>query len=289
MELKDYEKGETFVAKVLRNQIISSQQASDEVREIVLEVEQQSFGYEVGQSVGVVVPGIPEIDHPHHFRLYTVADTMKLGANGNPQVTLCVRRCKYVDNNNGEEHKGVASNFLCDREIGDAISLNGPFGNPFPVPEDKTADLLLIGMGTGIAPFRAFIRHIYHNVGDWKGRIRLFFGAKSGLELVYMNDEKNDFTQYYDEPTFEAIEALSPKGHWDNTGVNNNLEKVIEERGLDVLSILKRGNGYTYVAGLKGIEESLDRVFSNIIGSEEVWHDLKMSLEDQGRWIELTY
>ena len=44
-------------------------------------------------------------------------------------------------------------------------------------------------MGTGIAPFRAFVKHLYRDIGDWRGQVRLFYGARSGLELLYMNDE----------------------------------------------------------------------------------------------------
>ena len=93
----------------------------------------------------------------------------------------------------------------------DLVTINGPFGLPFEVPDDRDADLLLISIGTGIAPFRAFVKHLYRDVGDWRGRIRLFYGARSGRELLYMNDEVDDFTQYYDEETFEAFKALSPR------------------------------------------------------------------------------
>ena len=73
--------------------------------------------------------------------------------------------------------------------------------------------------------FRAFVKHIYNNVKDWKGKIRLFYGARSGLELLYLNDKDGDLTNYYDEDTFEAFHALSPRPHWSDPIA---LDKAIE-------------------------------------------------------------
>ena len=39
--------------------------------------------------------------------------------------------------------------------------MSGPYGLAFEVPEEMDANLILIGTGTGIAPFRAFVKHIY--------------------------------------------------------------------------------------------------------------------------------
>ena len=289
MRIQDYDKGETFQARVLVNAQISSPDANDEVRELTLEVQQHSFEYRVGQSVGVIVPGIPEIGHTHHFRLYTVADTYQIGDSGYPHLKLCIKRCNYIDEYSGELFQGVASNFLCDRLVGDSLTINGPFGTPFPVPQDKSANLLLIGMGTGIAPFRAFIRHIYEDIGDWQGHVKLFYGAKTGLDLIYMNEHQDDFSQYYDEQTFEAIKALSPRGNWDASGGNTSLSSVIQERAKEVLAILAHNNGYIYVAGLKDIEDTVDNIFAKLLGSEQAWTKRKTELKAQGRWIELIY
>lgn len=286
MRLEDFDHGDRFKAEVLSNDRITSLESSDEIREISLQVSELSFDYEVGQSVGVIVPGSSEIGHEHHFRLYTLADTAKRGDKGLTQIKLCVKRCSYIDEYSGEEYQGIASNYLCDLLIGDQVELNGPFGQAFPLPEDKASDLLLIGMGTGIAPFRAFLKHLYQNVGDWSGKVRLFYGAKTGLELLYMNEHKDDVAQYYDEETFEAIHALSPRAHWSN---KIDFQNVIEQRGEEILDVLNSEKGCVYIAGRLEIEQTLDEIFAKILGSDEKWKTLKAKLVEQSRWVELIY
>ena len=155
---------------------------AEEIREIVLEAP-AGFVCQVDQSFGVLVTTSGEFGNKYHHRLYSVAD-LPGKENGKPLITFLVKRCSYVDDFSGERYRGIASNYLCDRKVGDVISLTGPYNLPFGVPEDKSANLILIGMGTGIAPFRAFVKHIYKNVQDWQGKIRLFYGARSGLELL---------------------------------------------------------------------------------------------------------
>ena len=140
---------------------------TEEIRELLLEVKSSNFKCEVDQSFGVLVETQGEFGNQLHHRLYSNADLHKTSDN-NQQLTVLVKRCNYVDDFNGELYPGVASNFLCDRKVGDEITITGPFSLPFVVPDDKTSNLILIGMGTGIAPFRAFVKHIYKNVKDWK-------------------------------------------------------------------------------------------------------------------------
>lgn len=141
-------------------------------------------------------------------------------------------------------------------------------------------------MGTGIAPFRAFVKNIYNNVKDWKGKIRLFYGARSGLELLYLNDKDGDLTNYYDEATFEAFHALSPRPHWADPIA---LDEAIEGRAAEIVNMLSQANTYIYVAGYGKIKDMLDKAFSNIMGSKEKWETRKAELIAGKKWAEIIY
>ncbi|MDH3645890.1 MAG: FAD-binding oxidoreductase [Gammaproteobacteria bacterium] len=285
MRLADYDTEPRFPAKVLRTERITDNTSPEEVRELVLEVQGGELDYKVGQTVGVLIPGPHEFGQEYHHRLYSVADTPSPVDSDHPEITIVVRRCNYIDDYSGEEYKGVSSNYLCNLRPGDALTLTGPFGIPFSVPENKKSNLLLIGLGTGIAPFRGLIKHIYHDVGDWEGKVRLLYGARSGLELLYMNDKRDDFAKYYDEDTFEAIKALSPRPNWADPIA---WDYALEDRAEEIWHLLDDEDTYVYVAGLKKIADALDQLLSEA-RSPDVWEQKKNVLVTEDRWFELLY
>jgi len=286
MRLEDYDTEPRYRARVLSSERITPPESDEEVREISLEVERPDFPYQVGQCFGVLAPGSKEFGHQHHFRLYSVADLPGRGPSGHPRVTLCVRRCSYIDEYSGERFPGIASNYLCDLREGDVLDVTGPYNHPFRVPEERDANLILIGSGTGIAPFRAFVKHLYRDVADWTGRIWLFYGARSGLELLYMNDERDDFAQYYDRETFQAVKALSPRPGWE---APVDWSDAIEARGAELWKLLGEPRTYVYVAGLERMLGQLDKVLARVAGSEERWQRRKAELVAGRRWVELVY
>jgi len=286
MRLDDYDTETRFEATVVSSERITPEQSNEEVRELVLDVDHPEFAFQVGQSIGVFVPGAKEMGQERHFRLYSVADLPGRGASGAPRIEICVRRCSYIDAYSGEEFPGIASNYLCDLRPGDTLSIAGPFGLAFEVPEELDATLILIGTGTGIAPFRAFVKHIYRTAPDREGRIWLFHGARSGLELLYMNDRKDDFAQYYDDETFEAFRALSPRPAW---GDEIAWRATLAERGEELWNLLSDSKTYVYVAGLEKLRGELDAACAAVAGSEEKWQRRKAELVAGRRWVELLY
>ena len=282
--IADFSKERKFQA-VIKNTSRLTPENTDEVREIVIEVKDPEFHCSVNQSFGVLVASNGEFGNAYHHRLYSVADLPESGDN-RTRLTMLVKRCYYIDDFNGEKYSGIASNYLCDRKEGDLITITGPHSLPFEVPDDHTANLILIGMGTGIAPFRAFIKHIYKNIPDWQGQVRLFYGARSGLELLYLNDQDGDLTNYYDKDTFEAFHALSPRPHM---GDPIAIDQALITRASEIVHLLSLSNTYIYVAGFKNIKENLDKTFAKILGSKEKWETRKAELIAGRKWAEIIY
>lgn len=284
--LEDYDTENQFKATVKETTRITPEASEEEVRDIVLEVDSKQFKFEAGQNIGVLIPGPHEFGHDNHFRLYTIADSDKTKKGKKSLINICVKRVAYIDDYSGERYEGIASNYLCDLGKGEKVTITGPYGLAFKIPKDNETNLLLIGMGTGIAPFRAFIKHIYKDLGGWKGKVRLFYGAKSGLEMLYMNDKNADLKNYYDEETFKAFEAVSPRPHMDDPIA---LDQTLEQHSKEVWKMILDPETYVYVAGLEKIREMLDKAFIKMAGSEEKWKQRKAELVAGKRWAELIY
>lgn len=282
---KEYDTSQRFTAKLVSTDRITPYKV-DEIREIVLDIDRPGFSYRVGQSIGVITPGDQQMAREEHFRLYSVADLPEESEQGLPRVKICVRRCNYIDEYSGEEYRGVASNYLCDLREGDEITISGPYGLPFEVPDDHSATLILICTSTGIAPFRAFVKHLYRDIPDWTGTVWLFYGANDPLEMVYMNDEHDDFVNYYDNDTFAAFKALSPRPHWADP---ISWDGAIDERADELLDHFDDSKTHVYIAGLEDMRDQLDKTFTRRMGSEEKWQRRKAEMMAGKRWVELLY
>jgi ferredoxin--NADP+ reductase len=285
MRLQDYDTSRPTSATVVSSVRITPESSDTELRHIDLAVDDDKFGYQVGQSIGVLVPGPHEPGRKEYLRLYSIAGGSRRD-DGKHVVSLCVKRCFYVDDYNGYRYDGKASNYLCDLKSGDPVTLVGPFGMAFTLPADRDANLLMIGMGTGIAPFRAFVQHIYSELGGWKGKVRLFHGAMRGIELAYMNDENADLKYYYEEATFKAFEVVSPRPHFD---VPIDLAGAIAQNGEEVWTLLRDRRTYVFVAGLSQISKQLDEAMAQIAGSADAFEKQRALLVEEGRWAELIY
>ncbi len=259
---------------------------AEEVRHIRIQVLDPAFQFVEGQSIGVVVPGPHPFGNPYHLRRYSIANARSIPFGEGVDIDLLVRRCFYVDEVSGERYPGIASNYLCDAKPGDRITISGPYLSPFKMPLDNRANLLMIGTGTGIAPFRAFAQHIYERRGDWKGQVRLFYGGRSGLDLMYANDETSDLTNYYDEKTFKAFRALGTRPLMTSSQA---LARGIADHAEEALALIKDANTYVFLSGLEKIALVFDQVMSERLGQPEAWKAMKQRLIDEGRWSELMY
>jgi ferredoxin--NADP+ reductase len=144
----------------------------------------------------------------------------------------------------------------------------------------------MIGTGTGIAPFRAFSQLIYERRGDWNGQVRLFYGGRTGLDLMYANDETTDLANYYDEKTFKAFRALGTRPLMTSSQA---LAHGLAENADEALRLIKEANTHVFLSGLGKIAEVFDKVMVERVGSSADWRELKQRMLDDGRWSELIY
>ena len=120
----------------------------------------------------------------------------------------------------------------------------------------------------------------------YEGRVWLFHGGRSGIDLLYQNDLIDDFAKYYDSETFEAIKALGATPHWSEAIAWGS---VIGARGEELWRLLQRPDTYVYIAGLEGLRDELDVVFGEIAAGDEDVGPRKAELKAGGRWVELLY
>lgn len=115
-------------------------------------------------------------------RLYSISSSPKAHPD---EVHLTVGAVRYESH--GRERKGVASTFLADR-VGDAefVKVFVQPSHGFKPPANGDTPMIMVGPGTGIAPFRAFLEE------------RLVTGAK-GKNWLFFGDQKKDTDFLYDE------------------------------------------------------------------------------------------
>src|SRR5262249_27610046 len=171
-------------AIVTGNLRLTPEGGSCDVRHIILDFGTTAFPVLEGQSIGIVVPGEDANGRPHALRLFSVASPRDGERPNTNNLALTVKRVaeKRPD---GSEFRGVASNYVCNLKQGDKVKVVGPFGATFLMPDDPEADIVMICTGTGAAPFRGFTERRRRSMPNAKGRLYLFFGARSPKELPY--------------------------------------------------------------------------------------------------------
>ena len=193
--------GKQYAATLVRSQRITPPNSTEDVRHLVFRRDDLSFSCKTGQCVRVMAPG--QYGNKYHPRLYLVADN-DVERDGGVEFAICVKRHSYIDDFNGERYR-ESPPISCNLSVGPSISPDPSAIRSRFLPANRESGILMIGMGTGIAPFRALIRTIYEKHGSWNSKVRLFYGAKTGLEMLYMNDENKDLAQYVYQPTFRAF------------------------------------------------------------------------------------
>merc|ERR550514_2487521 len=144
------------------------------------------YPYLEGMSLGVISPGPDKTGKtPAAIRLYSIASSAVGDDQTGKTVSLCVKRVvevdgKFANREVGEDKKdkagthfpknrvyrGVASNYICDLNVGDEVEITGPVGTEMLLPEDPESVIIMLATGTGIAPMRSYLRLLFNDKAE---------------------------------------------------------------------------------------------------------------------------
>ena len=257
------------------NYRLTADGAGSDIHHIVLDFGTTAFPVLEGQSLAVIVPCADGA--APHVRMYSVASPRNGERPGYNNVSLTVKRVTL--DRDGNAVRGVASNHLCDLKKGDKVSVAGPFGASFLMPNHPGANLIMICTGTGSAPMRAMTERRRRRIALKEGgELLLFFGSRTPGELPYFGP-----LMKLPKELIDVQLAFSR--------VPGKAKEYVQDRmracGGKLARLLGDPNTVVYLCGHKQMEEGVDSAFSEICGSD--WNAMKEKLRTQGRYHVETY
>jgi sulfite reductase (NADPH) flavoprotein alpha-component len=168
-------------------------------------------------------------------RFYSISSSIKTHAK---EVHLLVALSSY-QHQKGIRY-GVSSHFLCNLAVPQStkIALYVQASRHFRLPENLDADIIMVGPGTGVAPYRAFLQERIH-LGA-KGRNWLFFGGRNQANDFFYQD-------FFLSLTKQGLLKLSTAFSRDQLEKEYVQHKLLEN-GAEVWKWLQDG-AYFYVCG----------------------------------------
>eukprot|EP00980_Cylindrotheca_fusiformis_P028157 scaffold22583_cov106-Cylindrotheca_fusiformis.AAC.28 len=266
-----------FTGKVVSTKRIVGPKATGETCHIVID-HKGHFPYWEGQSWGVIPPGVREKDgKPHSVRLYSIASSRYGDDMTGKTGSLCVRRATYWCPELKAEDptkKGICSNFLCDTKPGAEVSMTGPAGKVMLLPEeDPKTDYIMVATGTGIAPYRGFIRRLFFEktpaAEAYEGEAWLFLGVANSDALLY-DDEFQEAKEKFPN-NFRLDYALS-REQTNKKGGKMYIQDKVEEYADEIFAKLENG-AHIYFCGLKGMMPGIQGMLKGVAEKKGLDYD----------------
>lgn len=167
---------------------------------------QKPFIHKPGQCAMVSIPGVGEA-------MFSITSS----PTNKEFLEFSIKKC------------GCLTTWLHAMEVGQEVTVRGPYGNPFPVDtEFKGKDMLFIAGGIGLAPLRSVINYIRDNRANY-GKVDIVYGSRSMDDLVDFNEIK---TEWVNEPDFNVHLTIDrPQPEWN--GHVGFVPSYVEELGFD--------------------------------------------------------
>jgi sulfite reductase (NADPH) flavoprotein alpha-component len=193
-------------------------------------------------------------------RLYSISSSQ---AAVGDEVHITVSTVRY--SNKGRTRGGACSTYLADRiEIDSQVSVFIEKNPAFKLPENEETPVILIGAGTGVAPYRSFLQH--REANNQKGKTWLFFGERRfHSDFLYQVEWQKLLKDGY----LEKIDVAFSRDQEEKIYVQNRLI----EKQKEVFEWLKKGANIYLCGDMKqmahDVQNTLLRIFENQGGMTE--------------------
>jgi len=200
-------------------------------------------------------------------RLYSIASSH----SANPdEIHLTVASVRY--DAHGRERQGVASTWLADRVDDETpVPVYIDHNKNFKLPTDDNAPIIMIGPGTGVAPFRAFIEE--REARGAEGANWLFFGdQRFRTDFLY----QREWLKWREQGVLDRLDVAFSRDQAEKVYVQDR----IRENAADVHAWLRDG-AHVYVCGdADRMAPDVHQALIDVIAEQG-----RMSQEDAGAWL----
>ncbi|MEO1235667.1 MAG: sulfite reductase flavoprotein subunit alpha, partial [Planctomycetota bacterium] len=206
---------------------------------------------------------------PLQPRLYSIASSHHAHPG---EVHLTVGAVRYETH--GKPRKGVASTFLADRcPFGSRVGVYLQRSAHFHIPPDDVP-LIMIGPGTGIAPFRAFLEDRATRFADTPTRNWLFFGDQHEASDFLYRDE---IEAWLDVGVLERFDAAWSRDQAEKIYVQNKMT----EHGAELWDWLQQGAAVYVCGDASRMAKDVDAALHQVVETHG-----QMSAEDAAAYVE---
>ncbi|MGR6341490.1 bifunctional cytochrome P450/NADPH--P450 reductase [Priestia megaterium] len=208
-----------------------------------------------------------ELLRPLKPRFYSISSSPRMNPT---RVSITVGVVRSPAWSGRGEYRGVASNYLADCKPGEDILMfvRTPESR-FQLPEDPKTPIIMVGPGTGVAPFRGFLqaRAVMKNEGKTLGEAHLYFGCRNEADFIY----RQELEQYERDEVVTLHTAFSRMEGVPKTYVQHLMAQHAEK----LIDILDRG-GRLYICGdgskmAPDVEATLQKAYQSVhhVGEQE--------------------
>jgi benzoyl-CoA 2,3-dioxygenase component A len=267
-----------IVARVVHRSVVVDQAACRPVIKLMLNLLPQGRKFEAGSDIGFLAPGATGDGVQRGLRRYSIESVGEVPFEESIDVTIHVRDHGVVSETSMAQHLNGLSQ-------GDTVEVYGPFAYPFYPPMGSRSNMIFIGAGCGMVPFRWLAHKVQERKLDWMGKVLMLEGPVTGLENLYLNEAGADQDQYFDSATHRAFEAL--KTRYSAMALDRAKS---ETNHMDALwRLMGQGGVYVYVAGYRSVAGAMDEAMAQHLRLTGRWQNAKSELISTGHWLEYLY